>query len=261
MNMLRETMVETGTVIAAITETHLSSCMKEAEAHIEGFNIYRADRAGRPQGGVAMYVSDAHSAHTVVLTTGSNGVVEYLALHIKSLNMIAAVIYRPPVAQMSDFAPVVEEVKQKILDVGDPQLNVIVFGDFNFPGADWSSSCPLGGTRDQRTQASVLFELRDELLLNQIIEVPTRADSILDLVFLSDESIIMNVDVRDTLMTDHRIILMETTLGFPDIKRSSFNVEESLSSLNFFSPETQWDHIVEKTLQISIGGKYLKTKT
>ena len=107
VKMLQELMVGCKAIIAAFTETHLSQAILDAEVHIKGYTLYRSDRAGRQQGGVAMYVVDDLAADTKVISMGSNGVVEHIVLYIKKYNLIAVTVYRPPSAELAKFSSVI----------------------------------------------------------------------------------------------------------------------------------------------------------
>ena len=86
--MLQELMVELKTIIAALTETHLTPDILDAEVNIDGYHLFRADRAGRQQGGVGVYIVDNLAADTSVVSTGSNGVTEHIVLYIRKVNIM-----------------------------------------------------------------------------------------------------------------------------------------------------------------------------
>ena len=75
------------------------------------------------------------------------------------------------------------------------------------------------------------------LFLNEIIDVPTRIDNVLDMVFVDDSRLIMNVEVTGTGMTDHRPIKIESMLTFPEISGESSSLN-GLHALNFYSGKT-----------------------
>ena len=244
--MLREQMVSTGTILAALTETHLSPEVLDAEIYMEGFDIYRADRANnRSGGGVAIYLKRELAAGTSLICSDSNGVVEYLMIHIKKHNMVVMNVYRPPTTTELDFVPVLRMLRAKFLALNDPSLVLVLCGDFNMPRTNWNLGHTEGGTGEERRQASHLLEVRDELLMNQIIEVPTRGDNILDLFFTNNEDLIMKVEVVDSIMSDHRMILVGLTVGFDTDEESMPMNRNGLNNLNFFHNNTEWEKILD----------------
>ena len=249
--MLQELMVELKTIIAALTETHLTPDILDAEVNIDGYHLFRADRAGRQQGGVGVYIVDNLAADTSVVSTGSNGVTEHIVLYIRKVNIIIINIYRPPAALFSDFSPVISEIRDKVFSFGEPTPEILICGDFNFPGTQWASGFTTGGSVDHRRQASLMIDLQDDLLLSQIIDVPTRGENILDLVFTNEDMLIMSTEARDTLLSDHRLIIIETMLGFPEVSGDAAQSETGLNALNFYSAKTKWDSITRELVEIN----------
>ena len=85
VSMIGDIMMNARTAIAALTETHLNEDIKDAEIAIDGYQIFRSDREGRARGGVALYIKTELGADATVLSAGSNGVVEHIILHLKSM--------------------------------------------------------------------------------------------------------------------------------------------------------------------------------
>ena len=245
-------MVSNGTLCAALTETHLNSNVVDAEINMEGYVIYRADRANdRMKGGAAIYLKDELSASTSLICADSNGVVEYLMIYIKELKMVVINVYRPPTASTMDFVPVMDSLREKFLALNDTSLTLFVCGDFNMPRTDWDVGQTVGATGEERRQASHLLAFRDDLLLNQIIEVPTRERNILDLVFTNDVDMVMKVDVEDSIMTDHRIILVSLMTGSEVSPGRRPQTRDGLNNRNFYHSSTDWDKMVAELAAVS----------
>ena len=103
----------------ALTETHLSPSICDAEVHMEGFHIYRADReGGRAKGGVAIYLRNDLAADTEIIESGSDGYVEYLMIHIKKYDLVVIAMYNPPGAHQQRLERAVELLKDKLLGNG-----------------------------------------------------------------------------------------------------------------------------------------------
>ena len=88
---------ETNSFMLILTETHLSPSICDAEVHMEGFIIYRADREGaRAKGEVAIYLRNVLAADTETVECGSDGYVESLMIHIKDFDLLVIAMYNPP---------------------------------------------------------------------------------------------------------------------------------------------------------------------
>ena len=81
--------------IVCLTETHLSNEVFDANIHINGFTPFRCDRSNRKGGGVMIYVKD-NLTDVVEIFNKSNGTCECIVLHLKSINLVTSVFYRPP---------------------------------------------------------------------------------------------------------------------------------------------------------------------
>ena len=58
--------------------------------------------------------------------------------------------------------------------------------------------------------ANVFFSCVDELFLSQIVTIPTRGQNILDLCFIKNEDVIVQTQVQDTNMSDHKLVVIDT---------------------------------------------------
>ena len=102
VQMLRVTMQEEKPLLLALTETWLYD-HREAEVHVEDYNVFRKDRPlrraigqGRHVGGVALYVNSSWLPDSKEILGYSNAVVDVLAIYSKRENIIIALLYRQP---------------------------------------------------------------------------------------------------------------------------------------------------------------------
>ena len=103
----------------AITETHLNSNILDAEIQINNYALFRQDRKDRSHGGTACYVHSSLCSN--IIESRSNSFCELLMIEISDLDLVLAVVYRPPHSPEKAFR------------------SVIVLGDFNFPFVqDWN---------------------------------------------------------------------------------------------------------------------------
>ena len=117
--MLREMMVSSGSIFAAFTETHLRSDMFDAEVSMLEYELFRADRVeGRLKGGAALYLKREFARESYVMSSGSNGYVEHVMIHIKQLNLVVINVYRPPRTVSQEFIPIMNNLKEKFFALG-----------------------------------------------------------------------------------------------------------------------------------------------
>ena len=83
LSYVKDMAMEGNSAFIAMTETHLSENVENAEVNIPGYMIYRADRASpRSHGGCMVYVRN--DLATQLVTSHSNGFCETLIVKIKT---------------------------------------------------------------------------------------------------------------------------------------------------------------------------------
>ena len=100
--------------------------------------------------------------------------------------------------------------------------NIILTGDLNMPQVDWSN------TQNSGHQINLLKSLTDQFFIDQQVGKATRNNNILDLIFCHDD-LISSLDIIDTSITDHRLLLVETNL--PILKNAEINYNPPRSKL------------------------------
>jgi len=191
----------------ALTETHLKSYHYDAEAHVEGYNVFRADRTKRKQGGAALYVLKDISVTKSF--SHSNSYCETVGIYIKSQNLAILASYRPPNAPPHLFDESLSEMEKFIAGFESPE--VLILGDFNFPFVGWD---PLiinpdkkSVTTSEQNCARSFLEFLDAHSLQQHVKESTRKDiSILDLVLSNNHHAIHSIRVLKTEISDHDFV-------------------------------------------------------
>ena len=238
-------------------ETHLKDYIMDAEVAIPDYNIFRADRPVRRQGGVAIY--SHHTFNLENMETFSNNYCDCALAYNKQNNLIIIAIYRPPDTPTKKF----EECLQRIQKYKDAQdgANVIIFGDLNLKFIDWSTetlkqpekikqTC----SHEEKNSSYVLLDFINDNLMFQMVNEYTRKDkSILDLVITSDEDIVFDVTVeKNNLDTDHDTVTCQLLLQPTICSEESEGVEESdkksLDQLNF--DKAEWTPIKEELSEV-----------
>ena len=236
-------------LFAVITESHLNSNVLDAEIHIAGYTTFRKDRYIRKQGGVVIYVKDNLANNTDILYEYSNGVVECMAIHIKTINCVVIGLYRPPDCKSNFFKCVINDIDKKLCELPGKTPDIHLMGDFNFPFLKWEYHSEIniptiksGSTHDEQDQAKCVLSFAEKHLLSQVICKPTREKNVLDLCFTNNVDAYYQVNVHETALSDHNIIMMDTNYVQDEPRHSSAESEKlsGFRALNFYSEESDW---------------------
>ena len=244
IGMLAELAEEENASFIALTETHLREEILDSEISIKEFDMFRADRIGASKGGTILYVKRSSTYRPIEIMAQSIGNIETIALYLEKLHTIIVVVYRPPTAIMSNFKATLNKIEEILSNYAAPTPTVLITGDFNLPMIDWTTENISATLGDLREQAMALLEFKNKWFLQQIIQEATRLENILDLFMTNDDRIIMNAHVRDTILSDHRLLLIRTKFKLDDIANS--NIEErNFRKFNFFDKNIDWSAIVQ----------------
>ena len=202
--MLYERAKESNSFIVALTESHLRSEIQDAEIAMHGFQLYRADRTeGIRKGGVVVYLKTEYARGAQVLSSGSNGVVEWVSMYLEPQNTLFICLYRPPTCEVAKFQEVVQQLNRDIEGLGTPAPNILVCGDFNFPAIRWDREVVSAGAAYISEGAHILIDFAAEHSLEQYVKAPTRNANILDLFFANNEEMVVDLDIHETNISDH----------------------------------------------------------
>lgn len=249
--LLEDLSKQNNAFLLCFTESHLRKNILDAEIHIERFELIRADRLeGRKKGGVAAYVRNDVIQYTKILKQESNGEVEHLLLYISKWNLVLSIIYRPPYCSTDNFTRIIGSLKAEINRLGNPEPNIVIMGDFNLPIIQWDTNEVYGGSASDRQQSNTFLSFIDEFILKQLIDTPTRERSILDLLLTNNEDIFSAINIEDTVMSDHRLVIMDTTFDTTK-ERVRLLEPDSFASLNFRHKNTDWNAINEDISNIN----------
>ena len=117
-------------------------------------------------------------------------------------------MYRPSSCTINEFDDVIIKINQFIFSLNSPLPNIMILGDFNFPGVDWYSP--------NLSSLKPLVNLCDSLFLSQQVNRLTRKTDISNLFFCPNE-LINSIVVSDTFISDHRMITVETNIPVHDV--------------------------------------------
>ena len=235
-------MVKSGTLVAAFCETHLNPSMKEAEIRMEDYAVFRADRQDRNKGGVVIYLRKDAAADAELLASGSDGVVEYVVVHIKSYNLVIANVYRPPATPTNCFSPVIQKIKECISGLSGTMPSIMICGDLNLPGTCWETGENSLGSRDDKTAVETMMQLQNNLFMSEIVKQPTRGRNHLDVCFTNSADKILDVETEDTVISDHKLVFVRTIFEgriTPEYIHQE-RTGSALEQLNFFHRDVDW---------------------
>ena len=206
----------------ALTETHLKSRHFDAEVNVDGYNIFRADRIKRHQGGSAVYV---HKSLAVTKSLSySNSFCETAGIFIQPLNLVVFSVYRPPAAAQAYFEESISKMQDFINQLDSPE--VLVLGDFNLPFVSWEPVITVNPekksvTTSDQNSAKALITFMEEHFLQQFVTEPTRKDlNILDLVLSNNSHAVHSINVIKTEISDHDFVYCNLSYNtIPQIKQ------------------------------------------
>ena len=130
-------------------------------------------------------------------------------------------------------------IKEKFLALGNPEPKLFLCGDFNLPRVNWAAS----SHENTNAQANYMTQLTEELFFEKIVNVPTRREKSLDLCFVDDRDLIVNTEVQPTDMSDHKLVVNDTSLEYKYINTQAKRECTGLDSLNFFHERIDWTAI------------------
>ena len=211
-----------------LTETHLSEQIFDAEVSIKDYNIIRADRESRIQGGVAIY---HHYLFTIDdIETYSNSYCECAMAYNRTNSLLVIGVYRPPDALPSVFKDCLDKIENFINK--HPKDSILIFGDFNLKYINWETekiekpaTIKQNITTNERISSNYLLEFVNEHLLIQLVKDNTRKQkSLLDLILTNNDEIIFNVNVQtNSYDTDHDTVNCQVLLN--DTQPAKINME------------------------------------
>lgn len=167
--------------------------------------MYRQDR-GRRGGGVCIILKDD------IACTVMDGIKDVEAVCCKidfgGTRVTVIGIYRPPASHVSYMNSINDFIAVHLRH----SQNVIITGDFNLPGVDWTG---FSVNNTERRSAQRLLDFSVLHGLTQLVHSPTRIvdgnSSILDLLFVS-RGLVNSVCTVEHGISDHEILVFETKL-------------------------------------------------
>ena len=203
-----------------------------------------------------VYVMDNYAGGLEVLTSGCNGAVEWIVLTLPKIDTVFINVYRPPTCEERFFVDAIEDIALIVDQIDGKMPNIIMCGDYNMPLVDWSSCIVHGGTRDMQKQAEILTEFMSKFCLQQMIVEPTRNKNILDLFLTNNPDLVWNIEVDDTVVSDHRLLQVRTRFSEATVPKSECPELQGLASLNFYHKKINWEQLNGELLKVNWSLKF-----
>lgn len=188
------------------TETWLDPNIGDGEFMPDNFRVYRRDRR-RDGGGVMIAVSsDLVCTRAPELETDCEMVWVRLKIQGRK-DLLVCTYYRPHEGDEPSLLQFHDSLRQTILK--HPNTPVVVGGDFNFPGWDWSGPAAVlkRGCNHPRLH-SLFMDTIQELGLDQLVNFNTRQDNTLDLMLTNFPHLVLCVEPLPGI-SDHEGVLLE----------------------------------------------------
>ena len=135
------------TLTITLTETHLNEKILDSEIQMKNYIGFSADRTyGRKNGGVITYIKATQAVDAERLSANSNSYVEYQLIHMIKRNIVIINGYRPPDCPTENNSSPLNQLRTKLIEIGNPMHYIIFTGDLNFPIIDWQMETAHGGT-------------------------------------------------------------------------------------------------------------------
>ena len=193
--------------VIGVTETWLTSDISDSEMQLAGYEMFRKDRDNARGGGVLLYVK-----HFLTPSEFYTSVTFHDQVWCKIDDLYIGVCYRS-----SNTAIVESDNNQNLLELITEVGNkhILLMGDFNVPNIDWVNHTPTP-VADGYTKSFV--KAVEESFLTQHVTVPTRENSVLDLIFSNEPDLVSNVDAIGNLdNSDHTMLLFKLHLEYESV--------------------------------------------
>ena len=194
-----------------ITETWLKPKNSKAQVEIPEYNVHRSDRMIRDRGGVLLYVHQ--SIPVTKIEKFDDDVCEAVIVTSSPLQCIVACIYKPCDATNTSFANLISFLHESICNTAESdKYTLIMLGDFNFPSLWKPGNDVVVG---QSTSEKKLLDFMNTHFLCQYIDIPTRAQNILDIFLSNKDRLVQHIQSEKHEVSDHNLV--EVTIPYSEL--------------------------------------------
>jgi len=252
--------------IIGITESWLTPDIGDAEVQLAGYEMFRRDRDNARGGGVLLY-----GRHSLLPSEFHTSASFCDQVWCKLGNLCNGLCYRS-----SNVNIVGEDNNEHLLDLITEVGNkhVLLMGDFNFPSIDWNNFMAMP-TEDSFTKA--FLKVVEDSFLSQHVTVPTRGNSVFDLVFSTEPDLVSDVKIIENLdKIDHSMLTfylhLDYTVDHSRTVRRDYNkgdydsIRKALSVIDWSALNNSTSTVEEyrnsfKAILAQLEEKFIPTKT
>lgn len=219
------------------TETWLSVDTENSELNLpDEYAIFRQDRASSRGGGVIIAIKK--KLCPLALVCDSTLEILWVTARLAHVTCVIGVCYRPPDSR-PEFVELLNDSLQHVLNKYSNAV-VILGGDFNYPGIDWSASTV--SCTSHRQESLNFMHLTHEHHMSQLVTEPTRGKNILDLILTNHPDNAVTHVLEE--ISDHRVVHCSLSLPRCDkimstkplLNYACANVEKMNRMLADFTP-------------------------
>ena len=190
--------------VVVATETWLKPDIFDAELDTEDYVIYRRDRTHTIGGGVLIAVHKTINSTEIKLNNHQAELLWVKLILTGQQNIIVGACYRPH----SNDKTTLPALKQNLDNILENQhRNVIIAGDFNYPGWDWKNQEIKPSCQNVQLHEDFKSFLNDNGLVQEVMD-PTRENNTLDLIATNFHERINKTEVLAGI-SDHNCVLTE----------------------------------------------------
>ena len=194
--------------VIAVTESWTNSQILDSEISIAGYTLFRRDRpVNRAGGGVLLYVRSALQPVEFEPRSKFPEQVWCRILDSKSEEFYMGVCYRTPTDSIFGSGNHVA-LQELVTELAESKRHFMLVGDLNYSFKKW----PLDADTDAPTEEARQFiDCLDDNFLTQHVTVPTRNNSILDLIITDEQDMIHDIlDLGALVNSDHNALQWRT---------------------------------------------------
>ena len=178
-----------------------------------GYDVIRRDRKGDTHGGVLIAAKNTLSLNHLLTSKDSeliSGTIN-ISQRKKVILTLSFCLYRPPSRQDQHAADcAIHDISQ--LRRKHKNDTFILGGDFNLPDIDWDYYT-IKGTQTSKDINDSFLRMSADLNLQQVVNIPTRGDNILDLLFTSNPGQLNRCRTLPPIgNSDHDIVLLDLAM-------------------------------------------------
>ena len=244
-------------------ESWLTPDIKNSEIFPDSFDAVRKDRASDAHGGVFIaFKDDLLCTETPELDT--NCEIIWCKLNIigcRTLNLGS--FYRPPDKIDNEYLEEFNSSLSRIMS--NRNTHVLVGGDFNCGDIEWSHMQVPHGVQKRQSQQQLL-DIKGEHCLTQVVNIPTRNDKTLDLLFTNAPSPVNRVKGMPPIgKADHDIVYVEYDIKAKRIKQASRKIylykRADMVGLKDHMAQFKDAYLSEDHSHMSVNDMWVKFKT